>query len=43
MRTLKRIFNVIFTLVFTSAVLVGFVLLMTWLHLVALRFVGASI
>ena len=43
MRTLRRIFNVVFTIVFTSAILVSFVLLMTWLHLVALRFVGASI
>ena len=43
MRTLKRIFNVIFSVVFTGAILVSFVLLMTWIHLVALRFVGASI
>jgi len=43
MRTLKRIFNMLFTVVFTGAFLVGFVLLMTWIHLVALRFVGASI
>jgi len=43
MRTLKRIFNVVFTLVFTSAILISFVLFMTWTHLVARRIVGASI
>ena len=43
MRILSRIFNMFFTVVFTGAIMVGFILFMALIQLNALRFWGAAI